>query len=431
MLIKNIPVPDIGDFDAVEVIEILVNVGDKVAPDTSLITLESDKAAMEIPAPEAGVVHEILAQVGDSVKEGDVIMRFSGVDEAAAADDTAEVEELEELPPPKTQAPEPAPEAAPVVKQPPPEPIHIDDSLSQRAHAGPAVRHFARDLGVDLNKVKGSGRKGRILLEDVQAFVKQQLNKPKAEGSGIGLNIADAPTIDFSEFGEIDEQPLSRIKKISSTTLHRNWVTVPHVTQFDEADITELEAFRKGLKAQAEAQGVKLTLMPILIKAVIGALKAFPEINASLNPAANALVMKKYFHIGFAVDTPDGLLVPVIRDADKLGLFEIAEELGRLSTKAREGKLTPKDIQGGCFTISSLGGIGGTAFTPIINAPELAILGVSRSQMKPVYEDGEFVPRLMLPLSLSYDHRAIDGALAVRFTTYLSFLLTDVRRLLL
>ena len=430
MLIKNIPLPDIGDFDAVEVIEILVKVGDKVSADSSLLTLESDKAAMEIPAPEAGVVHELLVDVGDHIATGDIIMRFSGVEEASPENNSpAEVEELEELPPSKAQAPETS--LAANVKQPPPEPLVIDNSLTHRAHAGPAVRHFARDLGVDLNKIKGSGRKDRILLEDVQTYVKQQLNKPKAECHSSGLQIGDAPTIDFSEYGEIEEQAFSRIQKISSTTLHRNWVTIPHVTQFDQADISELETFRKGLKAQAETQGLKLTLMPILIKAVVAALKAFPMLNASLNPKADGIILKKYMHIGFAVDTPDGLLVPVIRNADQLGLFDLAKELARLSEKAREGKLSPKDMQGGCFTISSLGGIGGTAFTPIINAPELAILGVSRSQTKPVFIDGEFKPRLMLPLSLSYDHRAIDGALAVRFTAYLSFILADVRRLLL
>ncbi len=456
MATKTVTVPDIGDFDEVDVIEVLVSEGDSVEAEQSLITLESDKATMEVPAPEAGTVKSVKIKVGDKVKEGSVIMELEpasgGSRQEEPGDGKAEAEpepeqetkqepereDKQEVPkndsaPPATDHPAHQVEAdqAPVPHS------EIDSSIFRKAHASPAVRRFARELGVDLSRLKGSGRRGRILKEDVQDFVKGVMRTggaaaPAGAGAEGGMGIPPIPAVDFSKFGDIEEQPMSRIKKISGPHLHRSWLNVPHVTQFDEADITELEAFRKAEKDTAEKQhGVKLTPLAFLVKACAGALKAMPEFNSSLKPTGDALILKKYINIGVAVDTPNGLVVPVIKDADKKGVYQIAADLGELSGKARDGKLGPADMQGGTFSISSLGGIGGTAFTPIVNAPEVAILGVSRSEMKPKWNGKEFEPRLMLPLSLSYDHRVIDGAAAARFTTYLAGLLGDLRRLIL
>jgi pyruvate dehydrogenase E2 component (dihydrolipoamide acetyltransferase) len=438
-VIKTLSVPDIGDFTAVAIIEVLVAVGDVVHLDDALITLESDKAAMEIPATLSGQVTELLVKVGDKVSEGHPILTL----EIAETAETAELiaQEKAQVALPASFAPvasvsapailhtPPAPE--PVAKAPPAAALTPAKNESQTLpHASPSVRRVARELGVDLSLVQGTGRKNRIGKNDVQAFVKQSL-KSAQPASNNDFALPDMPHIDFAQFGDIETQPLSRIQKISSNTLHRNWLAAPHVTQFDEADITDLEAFRQGLADEAEQRGVKMTLIAFLMKAVVAGLKKYPQFNASLGIDKETLILKKYFHIGCAVDTPQGLVVPVIRDADKKGLFDIAAELGQLSTKAREGKLSPNDMQGGCFTISSLGGIGGTLFTPILNSPEVGILGISRAKMQPVYQQGEFVPRLLLPLSLSYDHRVIDGALGARFTTYMKFILSDVRRLLI
>ncbi len=431
--IKNIPVPDIGNFSGVEVIEVMVNAGDQINAESSLVTLESDKAAMEIPCPDGGIVHEVVVKVGDKVTQGDLLitLEIDPSDNSAAA---AETGVATAATPPPSRAAQDSPSAPPPpleVKQAPPEPLRVDDSLRPKAHAGPSVRRFARELGVDLSKVKGSGRKGRILKPDVQVFVKGELSKPAAATAPAGsFALPEMPVIDFSQFGEIESKAFSRIKKLSGPALHRSWLHIPHVTQFDEADITDLEDFRQSLKPEAEKRGIKVTPLAFMIKAAVAALKAYPDFNASLAPDKESLILKKYFHIGFAVDTPGGLVVPVIRHVNFKGVFEIAEELGVLSAKARDGKLSPADMQGGCFTVSSLGSIGGTAFTPIINAPEVAILGVSKAKMQPVYQDAQWVPRLILPLSLSYDHRVIDGAQAARFSAYLSFILSDVRRLL-
>jgi pyruvate dehydrogenase E2 component (dihydrolipoamide acetyltransferase) len=423
--LKEVLVPDIGNFANVEIIEILVQAGDSIAKDQSLLTLESDKAAMEIPAPEAGIVRELLVKVGDKISQGEVIAML----EADSADANTVMRPVDVAPPPsKAPLPVPAPQVESAKRLPPP-PLRQDSDSVSKPHASPAVRKFARELGVNLGLVQGSGRKGRISKEDVQSFVKGELAKPR--GASTGFALPEIPEIDFSEFGEIDSKPLSRIKKISGATLHRNWLAAPHVTQHDEADISELEEFRKSLAAEADKRGVKMTPLVFLMKAAVGALKQFPTFNASLATDKDKLILKKYFHIGVAVDTPDGLVVPVVRNADQKGLFDIAAELRDLSAKARDGKLAPKDMQGGCFTISSLGGIGGGFFTPVLNLPEVAIMGVSRSQIKPVWQNGEFLPRLMLPLSLSYDHRVIDGAEGARFISYFSYLLSDVRRLLL
>lgn len=427
--LKEVLVPDIGNFNNVEVIEVFVQNGERIEKDQSLITLESDKAAMEIPSPEAGTVKELALKTGDRVGQGDLILMLEA-DESRAP----EPEAKPELAPPPSKAPAPAPEP-PVLelsaKQPPPPPSRMDGESISKPHASPAVRKFARELGVNLALVTGSGRKGRISKDDVQAFVKGELAKPRGSAAAGGFVLPEMAEVDFAEFGEIETKALSRIRRISGAALHRNWLGAPHVTQHDEADITELEAFRQGLSAEAGKRGVKMTPLVFLMKAAVGALKQFPTFNASLAADKESLILKKYFHIGFAVDTSDGLVVPVIRDVDQKGLFDLAAELRELSGKARDGKLAPKDMQGGCFTISSLGGIGGGFFTPIINLPEVAILGVSRSRMKPVWQEGEFVPRLMLPLSLSYDHRVVDGAEGARFITYYSYLLADVRRLLL
>ncbi|AOU97252.1 dihydrolipoyllysine-residue acetyltransferase [Acidihalobacter yilgarnensis] len=434
--LKEIRVPDIGDFKTVEVIEVLVNPGDVISVDSSLITLESDKASMEIPAPEGGLVREVRVKVGDHVAQGSPILVLEPQAEAVPA---ATAPKAEASPPAAAVSKPSAPTSdAPPISSPPasvqgttPKPsptAHLNERRFRKAHASPAVRRFARELGVDLGEVSGSGPKGRVLREDVQGYVKRALSQGAATG---GLGVAAMPEIDFSQFGEIEMQGLTKINRLTGQNLHRNWVTVPHVTQFDEADVTELESFRKQMVEEYAARGVKLTLLAFLMKAVVSALREFPRVNASLDPTQQQLILKKYFHIGIAVDTADGLVVPVIRDVDRKSLIDLARELGEISIKAREKKLKPSDMQGGCFSISSLGGLGGTAFTPIVNAPEVAILGVSRARWQPVYEDGEFVPRLMLPLSLSYDHRVIDGALGARFTTFLSKLLSDTRRMLL
>ena len=435
----DVRLPDIGDFSDIPVIEVLVGIGDKVEVDQSILTLESDKATMEIPSPAAGEVQSISVKVGDQVNRGDLLMTLLGsaapVPGDSEPDNSAEEAESAQAPAaiPKPDAPLPGESErrkAPVL----PRPEDMQAIASGRTpHASPAVRRFARELGVDLGRVKGSGRKGRVLKDDVQAYVKQTLSAgaPAAPAAGLPFQLPAPPDVDFAKFGEVETQPLPRIKKISGAHLHRCWLSVPHVTQFDEADITELEAFRKAQKAAAEQAGVRLTSMPFLIKAVAGALTQMPILKASLGADGESLVIKHYTHIGVAVDTPNGLVVPVLRDVNKKGLFDLARELMDLSAKARDGKLLPGDMQGGVFSISSLGGIGGTAFTPIVNAPEVAILGVSRSEMKPVWNGNDFTPRLMLPLSLSYDHRVVDGADGVRFTTLLASLLGDIRRLLL
>jgi len=446
--ITEIKVPDIGDFKEVEVIEILVKPGDSVAKEASLITVESDKATMEIPSPAAGVVKEVRIKLGDKVAEGSMILLLEASEGEAPAPQppkSAEVSAPSAPAPKPAAAPAPATEPAAVpipILRPAPVPIEpVAEVAAFKPHASPSVRKFARELGADLAKVKGSGPKGRITQEDVQAFVKGIMTQapapaPAPPAGCFVFDLPDWPQVDFAKFGPVESKPLSRIKKLSGANLHRNWISIPHVTQFDEADITELEAFRKESGAASEKQGFKLTLLAFLIKACVTALRQYPEFNASLERGGENLVLKKYFHIGVAVDTPDGLVVPVIRDADRKGVYDLARELAEVSKLARDRKLKPGDMQGGTFSISSLGGIGGTAFTPIINAPEVAILGVSRSAMRPVWvggkgKAGQFMPRLMLPLSLSYDHRVIDGAAAARFTSYLASVLSDIRRSLL
>jgi pyruvate dehydrogenase E2 component (dihydrolipoamide acetyltransferase) len=423
---QEVLVPDIGDFKDVPIIEIFVKAGDTVAAEQSLLTLETDKAAMEVPTPFAGVVKEVKVKVGDKVSEGAVILTIESSGTSAAPTPPAATPEKQ------TAAPTPAAQAtpAPVAPAQPaasaPQPLSAGD----KAHASPAIRRFARELGVNVAQVRGSGAKGRVTKDDVQNYVKAALAQPGGAG-GNGLQVLAAPVVDFAKYGAIETRPLSRIKKISGANLHRNWVTLPHVTQFDEADITDMEAFRKELNAEYAAQNIKITPLAFMLKAAAIALQKFPEFNASLDASGENLVIKQYFHIGVAVDTPEGLVVPVIRNVDQKGIVQLAKELGEVSAKARDKKITAAEMQGGCFTISSLGGIGGTAFTPIINAPEVAILGVSRSSMKPVWKDNAFVPRLMLPLSLSYDHRVIDGALGARFAVYLSQVLADIRHLAL
>jgi pyruvate dehydrogenase E2 component (dihydrolipoamide acetyltransferase) len=437
--LREARVPDIGGHAGVPVIELLVQVGDSVKQDQGLVTLESDKATMEVPAPFAGVVRELKLKVGDEVSEGAVVALIEAANAGiAAASAPAPAPTPAVLAPSaSTPASTPAPLAAmpasaaaqTLPPQAPPVRFEADALLPDKTpYASPAVRVFARELGVDLARITGSERGGRISKEDVQAFVRKALagGAGASTAGGGGLNLIPWPSVDFGKFGAVESQPLSRIKKISGANLHRNWVSIPHVTQHDEADITEMEAFRK--KLGEEHKDVKITPLVFLIKALVAALKKYPAFNASLD--GDYLVLKKYFHIGIAVDTPDGLVVPVIRDCDQKGLLQLSQELAEISGKAREKKLGPNDMQGGCFSISSLGGIGGTAFTPIINAPEVAILGVSKSQTKPVWNGSEFAPRLMLPLSLSYDHRVIDGAAAARFTAFLAQVLADLRRLL-
>jgi len=423
----EVRVPDLGDFDAVEIVEVLVSAGDTVSPEDPLITLETEKAAMEVPAPAAGTVAELSVAVGDTVSEGDLILVLDaqpGRPAAVAAPEATETSEARSGPP--LEAGPPAPVAAPAPVAPASLPP-INEATFAKAHASPSVRKLARELGVDLARVTGTGKKNRVLKDDVKAFVKAILTGQLTAPGGAGL--PEVPVVDFARFGEIELKPLTRIQKISGPRLHASWVNLPHVTQQDEADITELEIRRQALKAQAAEQGIKLTPLAFIIKACVIALQEFPLFNSSLSEDGRNLVYKHYFHIGFAADTPNGLLVPVIRNADRKNLFEIAGELAALSARGREGKLTADEMRGGSFTVSSLGGIGGTAFTPIINAPEVAILGVSRSAFRPVYTDGDFVPRLILPLSLSYDHRVIDGATGVRFTTFLAATLADVDRL--
>jgi pyruvate dehydrogenase E2 component (dihydrolipoamide acetyltransferase) len=447
MSLKEVLVPDIGNFDSVDVIEVLVKAGDTIAKEDALITVESDKASMDIPSSLSGVVKEVHIKVGDKTKQGGLILTLESVGEAAPAEKPAAQptatpvvasvkvdEKTVAVPEPSRPVAEP-----PKVIQPQatPNPVAASHTVAdgKLSHASPSIRKFARELGVNLALVKGSGPKNRILQADVQAFVKGELAKPRTEnmGVGTGLSTLPMPVIDFSQFGAVETKPLSRIKKLSGANLHRNWVTAPHVTQFDEADITDLEDFRKSMLADAEKRGVKLTLLAFLMKAVVNALRTYPNFNASLSPEGDSLILKQYYHVGFACDTPDGLVVPVVRDVNQKDVMDIARDLAELSGKARERKLKVEEMQGGCFTISSLGGIGGTMFTPIINCPEVAILGVSRASMQPVYnaETKGFEPRLIMPLSLSYDHRVIDGADGARFTSHLRMMLSDVRRLLL
>lgn len=444
MAIQQINIPDIGDFDSVEIIEILVSVGDTVAIDDSLLTLESDKATMEIPSPVAGTITKINVAVGDDVKEGEHVFDIDVSDDATAPEE-------------KTAAPEPAATstqaaatpAAPVAKaevaQSSPvstsspaglaaasKPIN-SQSMGAVSHASPAVRAFARKLGVEIDKVSGTGPKGRILQSDVEAAIKSVMSgQASAPGQATGgTGIPPIPAVDFSKFGETTTEELGRIKKISGKFLRASWLNVPHVTQFDECDITEMDQFRKDQKASAEKQGIKLTPLVFVMKAVVKALQAFPNVNASLSPDGQSIIKKHYYNIGIAVDTPNGLMVPVVKDVDKKGIYELSRDLMEISEKAREGKLGPADMAGGSFTISSLGGIGGTQFTPIVNAPEVAIMGLSKAKMQPVWNGSEFIPRLVMPFSVSYDHRALDGAEGVRFTTAVGQYLSDLRQLIL
>jgi pyruvate dehydrogenase E2 component (dihydrolipoamide acetyltransferase) len=464
--VTDILIPNIGDFDTVEIIEVAVKPGDTVKPEDTLITLESDKATMDIPAPAAGTVREILVKVGDAVSEGTLILKLEeydatgGVspdtDEPAAPAATVQVEtdaaKTQDLPditqdsgngapahgeqtsslPPHVASGGLPPPAPGFGRKPAPKTPGgaqtAGTSASARAHASPGVRKYARELGVDLGLVQGSGKKGRILKEDVTAFTRTVMTGKRVFD---GQTLPEIPPVDFSKFGSVETRPLPRLKRLGGQNLHRNWVNVPHVTQHDETDITELEAFRQSKKSEAKRRGVKLTLLSFLVKAVVVALRKYPEFNASLGPDGKELIYKQYFHIGVAVNTDQGLLAPVVKDANLKGMFELAEELGQLAQKARDKKLRPANMEGGCFTISSLGHIGGTGFTPIINSPEVAILGVSRATTRPVYRDGKLEPRLILPYSLSYDHRVIDGVAAAQFTRALGEILTDIRDILL
>lgn len=473
MAIQEAKVPDIGNYTNVPVIEVLVKPGDAVTKDQSLITLESDKATMEVPAPFDGVVKEVKVKVGDEVAEGFVVALIETSEAKASAEAAETKSDAQKSPPAATPAPptkEPQRTSAPAISaanatdpasatsapapaaadadaetaapRTPPVPFDANSLMPDRVpYASPAVRMIARELGVDLAAVAGSERKGRITKQDVRSHVKQILSGVVPSGTatgavGGGLNLLPWPTVDFAKFGEVESKPRSKIKKISGANLARNWVMIPHVTQHDDADVTELEALRVALNKENAASdkggaGIKLTMLAFLIKAVVAALKKYPDFNASLDSSGENLILKKYFHIGFAADTPNGLVVPVVRDADQKGVIEIAIESSELAKKAREGKLGPADMSGGCFSISSLGGIGGTGFTPIVNAPEVAILGVSKSALKPIWDGEKFQPRLILPLSLSYDHRVIDGASAARFTAYLGQVMADMRRVLL
>ncbi|NAO94858.1 dihydrolipoyllysine-residue acetyltransferase [Halomonas sp. MG34] len=447
----DIKVPDLGGSDSVEIIEVAVSEGDEVEAEDTLITLESDKASMDVPSPHSGKIVSFTVKEGDTVSEGDVIGQMEIVGEGGDSEDASEKAapepdpsgkalsektQSEKTPPEKAQPSKPA-ESPAGTPSPEAQMAAYKPRDGKLVHAGPAVRMLARELGVDLGLVKPSGPKDRVLKEDVQSYVKQAIaNQGKAQPGAAaaatgGAGIPPIPEVDFSQFGEVEEKPMGRLLKMGATNLHRSWLNVPHVTQFDEADITELEAFRKAMKAEAEAQGAKLTPLPFMVKACAFALRKFPQFNVSLKGDGETLVWKNYVHIGIAVDTPDGLMVPVVRNADNKSLIEIAKEMAELGKKAQTKKLKRDEMTGGCFTISSLGSIGGTAFTPIVNAPEVAILGVSKAQMKPVWDGSAFQPRLMMPLSLSYDHRAINGADAARFTAFLADVLSDIRRLLL
>ncbi len=472
---EEIRVPDIGDFDEVDVIEVLVAPGDHVAVDDGLITLESDKASMDVPSPEAGTVREVRVEAGGKVSQGDVIVTLEPDAPAQPAQPAKRPARASAEPAPRSRPPHPVDEDEAEAQDRASEPTEarssdghearlatrqrrreraagprpaiplldeeeelrpLDDDVDEEAfgkvYASPAVRHYARELGVDLARVEGSGRKGRIVRYDVRIYVQKRLGEvQEAGGAGPGLALPELPEIDFAKWGEVETEELSKIQRLTGMNVHRAWVTIPHVTQHDEADVTDLEAFRKAQAEEAKRRGVRLSPIPFLIHAVVAALREFPRFNASLAAGGDSLVLKKYFHVGVAVDTDAGLVVPVVRDADTKGLFELAAEVADLAERARSRKLKLEELEGGTFTISSLGGIGGTAFTPIVNWPEVAILGVSRMEWRPVYRDGAFVPRLLMPLSLSYDHRVIDGAAAVRFTTYLATVLGDIRRLLL
>lgn len=465
--LKEARVPDIGDYDGVPVIELLVAVGDTVKQDQGLVTLESDKATMEVPAPFAGIIREIKVKIGDQLAEGSVVAMIEPAEAAKAEPAATKAPEPPRAQPAAAAAPVKAAETATQVEpvavpqqadriaqasidarpgtdpeamppRTPPVTFNADELMPDKVpYASPAVRLFARELGVDLLQVAGSERGGRISKEDVQKFVKGVMQGGGAVAAaapmagGGGLNLLPWPKVDFAKFGEIETKALSRIQKLSGANLARNWAMIPHVTQHDDADITDLEALRVALNKENEKSGIKLTMLAFLMKASVAAMQKYPNFNASLDASGENLVLKKYFHIGFAADTPNGLVVPVVRDVDKKGVLQIAQETSELAKKARDGKLGPADMSGGCFSISSLGGIGGTKFTPIVNAPEVAILGVSKSAMQPVWDGKQFEPRLILPLSLSYDHRVIDGAAAARFTAYLAQLLADMRRVLL
>jgi pyruvate dehydrogenase E2 component (dihydrolipoamide acetyltransferase) len=450
LAISNVKVPDLGGATDVTVIEILVKSGDKVEKEMPVVTLESDKATMEIPTSEAGIVKEIKVKVGDKVSTGSVLLtveaaaqksepqkksepRSQGSVTGGAVIVDAEIEEEVEESRHSRESEDPSRMNSHARENDTADENALSGTLESDGdvHAGPGVRRLAREFGVNLSEMTGSGPKQRILKEDVQAFVKARMSQAQSGENSVGFSLPTVPAVDFTRFGLVESMPLSRIQKISGRNLQRNWITIPHVTQFGEADISSLEEFRVSQKADLEKKKIKLTPLVFVMKAVISSLKAFPHFNASLEPDGETLVMKKYFNVGVAVDTPDGLVVPVVRDVDKKGLIELAKELAEISEKARNKQLTPGDMQGGCFSVSSLGGIGGTGFTPIINAPEVAILGVSKATYKPVYEDGEFKPHLMVPLSLSYDHRVIDGADGARFMVHLTNMLSDIRNLLL
>jgi pyruvate dehydrogenase E2 component (dihydrolipoamide acetyltransferase) len=436
--IKDVLVPDIGEFDAVEVIEVLVKSGDTVSAEDALLTMESDKASMDVPSPFSGTVKTIKIKAGDKVSQNDLILTLVVKElETAVTETSAETENSEATSPEsknivstrKSESTSSGAVSKEPARRPPPIVMSVNQKSFLRAHASPSIRKFARELGVDLSQVHGSGRKERITKEDVQEFVKQALGGTASGTAAAGLGIPAMPEIDFSKFGPVEIKPLSRIQKKAAVNLHRGWLNLPIVTHHDEADITELEYFRKSLKDEAAKQGVKVTPLVFLLKACAVAIRKHPNFNSSLTADKENLVLKKYLHIGVAVDTPDGLVVPVIRDVEQKGLLELAKELGEVSEKARTKKLKTNDIQGGCFSISSLGGIGGTAFTPLVNAPEVAILGVTRSRMMPVWNGKEFLPRLMLPMDLTYDHRVIDGAQAARFMVDLCEILSDMRRM--
>jgi len=436
--IKDILVPDIGEFDAVEVIEVLVKSGDTVSAEDALLTMESDKASMDVPSPFSGTVKTVKIKAGDKVSQNDLILTLvvkeleTTVTQTSAETENSEATSPENkniVPTRKSESTSSGAVSKEPARRPPPIVMSVNQKSFLRAHASPSIRKFARELGVDLSQVHGSGRKERITKEDVQEFVKQALGGIASGTAVAGSGIPAMPEIDFSKFGPVEIKPLSRIKKKAAVNLHRGWLNLPIVTHHDEADITELEYFRKSLKDEAAKQGVKVTPLVFLLKACVVAIRKHPNFNSSLTADKENLVLKKYLHIGVAVDTPDGLVVPVIRDVEQKGLLELAKELGEVSEKARAKKLKTNDIQGGCFSISSLGGIGGTAFTPLVNAPEVAILGVTRSRMMPVWNGKEFLPRLMLPMDLTYDHRVIDGAQAARFMVDLCEILSDMRRM--